>query len=384
MTYNLKNTSKTAAANIFLSSLLHLFSRLALNAPGSPTTVTNPPEGVPALTFLHDFIDRLELQKPAAMVMAAARQLAHLCSDSTLVLFSLEDQEKIMVMAGAKPSSLINKEILELGKKFHTPQTPLQVTDATLKKQDRISPASAITLSVAAATEPCLKSGRLILYSSTRATPKECQLLSYCLQHLEKRLNEAHNWQELEKANRIDNLTGLHNRRHFDEIIKKECERADRYHRPTSLIMLDLDYFKKVNDNFGHQTGDLVLQNLGKIMLELVRQSDTPCRYGGEEFAIILPETGLFEAKRIAERIRQVIERQNIVTHNNINLKITASLGIASTEDTCTIDLIAAADQALYRAKESGRNQIATTPAAPRSVVEPAISHCFPVQAVLN
>ena len=109
-------------------------------------------------------------------------------------------------------------------------------------------------------------------------------------------------------ANRIDSLTGLHNRRYFDEIIKKECERADRYQRPTSLIMLDLDYFKKVNDNFGHQTGDLVLQSLGKIMLELVRLSDTPCRYGGEEFAIILPETGLFEAQRIAERIRRVTE----------------------------------------------------------------------------
>lgn len=108
--------------------------------------------------------------------------------------------------------------------------------------------------------------------------------------------------------------------------MKKERERAGRYHHPTSLIMLDLDYFKKVNDNFGHQTGDLVLQNLGKIRLEVVRQCDTPCRYGGEEFAVILPETGLCEAKNIAERIRQMIEQQNIVTYNNIHLRVPASV----------------------------------------------------------
>ncbi len=380
MTYNLKNNSKTAAANIFLSSLLPLFSRLAVTLSGSPTSLTNPAKELTALTFLHDFIDSLELQKPAAMVVSAARQLAHLNPDSTLVLFSIKDQEKIMVVAGTKPSSLTNKEILELGKKFHTPK----VTDATLKRK-RLSSEPRKTLAVSAATEPGSKSGQLILYSTIRPTPKESQLINYCLQHLEKRLNETRNWQELEKANRIDNLTGLHNRRHFDEIIKKECERADRYHRPTSLIMLDLDYFKKVNDNFGHQTGDMVLEKLGKVMLAQVRHCDSPCRYGGEEFAIILPETGLFEAKRIAERLRREIERQNIVTHNNIHLKITASLGISSTEDICTFDLVAAADQALYRAKEGGRNQIATTPKAPRqTVIEPAISHCFPAQAVIN
>ena len=391
MTYCLKNTRKSAAANIFFSSLLPLLSRLALTVSCSPTTATRPPESAPGLTFLHDFIDSLELQRPDTMVIAAARQLARLYPDSTSVLFSLQGPEKIMVMTGAKPSSLINKEILELRKKFSAlsaseevllgcaPKTPLRIIDATLDK-NKLSTELPETLAVAAATDPCLKSGQFILYSTSRPAPKECQLLNYCLQHLDKRTGEARNWQELEKANRLDSLTGLNNRRYFDEIIKKESERAGRYHHPTSLIMLDLDHFKKVNDNFGHQTGDLVLQTLSKILLDQVRQSDTPCRYGGEEFAVILPETGLFEAKRIAERIRQMIAQQNIVTHNNIHLRITASLGIASTEDNHTIDLIAAADQALYHAKESGRNRIATTPSAPG----PAISHCFPAKAVLD
>ena len=394
MTYN----SKSTISNIFISSLLPLLSRLALTVSSSPATAASAPEGIPSLTFLHDFIESLELQKPATMAITGARQMARLDPDSTLVLFSLQDREKIMIMAGAKPSSLIKKKILELGKKFSppstgkevllgcAPKTPLEIVDAT-QNQNRFSAEAAGTLAVAAATDHGLKSGRFILYTTSRPAPKERQLLNYCLQHLNKRTEEAQNWQELEKANRLDSLTGLNNRRHFDEIMEKESERARRYHHPTSLIMLDLDYFKKVNDNFGHQTGDLVLQKLGTILLEAVRKSDTPCRYGGEEFAVILPETGLCKAQRIAERIRKMIEQQNIVTHNNIHLKITASLGIASTENNPTIDLVRAADQALYRAKENGRNRIVTTPApvvVPQAIVEPMISHCFPAQAVLN
>ena len=300
-----------------------------------------------------------------------------------------------MILTGAKPSSLIKKEILELRKKFSppstgkkvllgcAPKTPLQIVDAT-QNQNRFSAEPAKTLAVAAATDHGLKSGHFILYTTSRPAPKERQLLNYCLQHLNRRTEEAQNWLKLEKANRLDSLTGLNNRRHFDEIMEKENERAGRYHHPTSLIMLDLDYFKKVNDTFGHQTGDLVLQSLGKILLEVVRQSDTPCRYGGEEFTVILPETRLCEAKNIAERIRQRIEQQNIVTHNNIHLRITASFGIASTEENRTVDLIAAADQALYQAKENGRNRVATNLMASQAVIEPTISHCFPAQAMLD
>ena len=382
MTYSLKKTSKVATANIFLSALLPLFNRLAYNLSGPPETLAKKAEELPALTLLHDFITSLELQKPDTMLIAAARQLAQFSKDSTLILLSLKNHERNMVQAGAKPSTLIIQELLELEKKYHSPRTPLLVTDAT-QKAGSSSIRTSDKLTLVAATKPD-QSEQLILYSSSQSAAKERQLLSYCLQHLGKRLREAHNWQELEKANHSDTLTGLHNRRYFDKIIKKECERADRYHRPTSLIMLDLDYFKKVNDNFGHQTGDLVLERLGKIMLKQVRQCDTPCRYGGEEFAIILPETGLFEAQRIAERIRREIERQNIVAHNNIHLKITASLGVASTENNCTINLITAADQALYQAKANGRNQIETSPDTPQAALEPTISHCFPAPAMLN
>ena len=387
-------TSKSAAAKIFLSSLLPLFSRLTLTVSGTPTTAADSPETVPGLTFLHDFIDRLELQSPASMVAAAAHHLASLYSDSTSILFYLESREKLMVITGAQPSSGISKEILKLRKKFSdlnaagkalsgcAPKIPLQTIDET-RISNKLSAELSETLSLAGATPPNAESGQFIFYSTSKPGPKERQLLNYCLQHLNKRVNEAHNWEKLEKANRLDSLTGLNNRRCFDDIMNKESERAERYHHPTSLIMLDLDHFKKVNDNFGHQTGDQVLRILGKILLEEVRQCDTPCRYGGEEFAIILPETELGKAIKIAERIRQTIEQENIVTHNNIHLKITASLGIASTEENQSIDLIEAADQALYHAKKSGRNRLATTPAAPKAVINPVINHCFPSQAVL-
>ncbi|MEA3331983.1 MAG: GGDEF domain-containing protein [Pseudomonadota bacterium] len=382
MTYCLKNTAKTTAANIFTSSLLPLINRLTISPSGPSKPAATPSESISGLTFLHDFIKTLKIQNPEMMIIAAARQLALLNPDNTLLLFTSINKDKKMVMAGKKPSSLIENEILKLRKKQSAPNPPLAIVDATHSKIG-IRIKDVATISVAAATETNLESGQFVIYSTAKPTAKERQLLNYCLQHLKKRVIEAMSWQDLENSARLDDLTGLHNRRHFDEIIAKESERAERYHHPTSLIMLDLDYFKKVNDNFGHQTGDLVLQTLGKMLLEQVRLCDTPCRYGGEEFALILPETGLCEAQKIAERIRQAIEQLNIITHNNIHLRITASLGVASTDDNRTTDLVAIADQALYRAKENGRNQIATSQNTTQAAIEPSINHCFPARAVL-
>lgn len=202
MICNLINTPKSAAAKIFLSSFLPLFSRLVLTVSGSQTTGANLTEGVPSLTFLHNFIDCLELQKPAAMVITAARQLARLNPDSTLTLCSLQTREKIMVVAGMKPSSVIKKDILDLQKKYSTlssnekvvlgcaAETPLRVVYATHSK-NRLSGEPPETLSLTAATKVSVKSDQFILYTTSIPSPKERQLLNYCLQHLEKRINEA-------------------------------------------------------------------------------------------------------------------------------------------------------------------------------------------------
>ncbi|MBN2809222.1 MAG: GGDEF domain-containing protein [Deltaproteobacteria bacterium] len=331
----------------------------------------------------------MEFSEPAAMVSAAAALMTRRHPEHTLVLFALQDQKEIMVISGSKPSPAVEKEIVVLKKKLQKlPETAWQI----IRTVRNLNPPSAASqkaenncgrsLTIAALSDH--KAPRLLLFSTFNPTAQEQELLTYCLKHLDKRLSEARSFFELERMNRLDSLTGLNNRGHFDEIIKRESLRGDRYRHPTSLIMLDLDHFKKINDTFGHQTGDQVLQTIGRLLLAEVRQSDTPCRYGGEEFAIILPETGLDEACKIGERFRRIIEQQTLVTHKNVTLKITASLGIASTQESQNIDLVAAADRALYLAKNSGRNQVATTSTTPESAARQRIRHCFPIKHVLN
>ena len=158
-----------------------------------------------------------------------------------------------------------------------------------------------------------------------------------------------------------DGLTGLYNHRYFQEILEDELERSGRYKHPVSLIMSDIDYFKKVNDQFGHPAGDYVLQEVGDMLVKLVRRYDIVARYGGEEFAIILPETGVVGAKILAQRVRRGIEQMKIM-HNKQPIPVTISCGLACSDvDDCGKTralFIKQSDQALYRAKNNGRNRV--------------------------
>ncbi len=399
MSFRLKKSLSSTAAKNFFSSLLPVFSRIILAASGGTSSSTLVPRTADAtattstLNFLHNFTEQLELSESVTMLKSAASRLAALDPDATLALFLLKEPEKVMVLAGSSPSASIGKDIEKIKQKHNSQKISIRTTDITTYRKPTAE-STLKTLSLVASAPATCEMDQFILYSSAKLEAKECELLSYCLIHLQKRVAEAQHWRELKQANRIDSLTGLNNRRCFDEIMHKENERAERYNHPTSLIMLDLDHFKKVNDNFGHQTGDTVLKNLGKILFDQVRQSDTPCRYGGEEFAIILPETGIVEAQQIAERIRKAVAQESIITHNNVHLKVTASLGIASTEHNYTNDLLERADQALYCAKDRGRNQcVAEEPengtAAAHSTVlknhnSAPISSCFQNLSVLS
>ncbi|MDC7223212.1 MAG: GGDEF domain-containing protein [Spirochaetales bacterium] len=158
------------------------------------------------------------------------------------------------------------------------------------------------------------------------------------------------------RANR-DGLTGLFNRRYMDEKLQEEIERAVRYNRPLSLIMVDIDRFKKFNDAYGHQKGDEVLATVARILKVTSRNMDILCRYGGEEMAFILPETSPDHALVMAEMCRQRIS-DNVVQEAGV--KVTISLGVAGVSARCATpeDLIAAADRALYRAKNNGRDRV--------------------------
>ena len=152
-----------------------------------------------------------------------------------------------------------------------------------------------------------------------------------------------------------DGLTGLYNRRYFDKVLATELKRASRYGRVVTLIMIDIDHFKKFNDTYGHQKGDSVLRTVGTILKENSRSSDVVCRYGGEEIAIILPEQDIKQGFLSAEKLRKtlVIEAKDIE-----DVDITASFGISSTEGKplSSEELIQKSDKALYLAKQSGRN----------------------------
>jgi len=158
-----------------------------------------------------------------------------------------------------------------------------------------------------------------------------------------------------------DALTGLYNHRYFQQMFGRELSRAKRYHKPLSLIMMDVDDFKKFNDTYGHPHGDKVLGAMGDILAEALRSTDFAFRYGGEEFIVLLPETDFPSALQVAERLRELVEHksagelQGIAPHG-----VTASVGVASfPRDGETRDeLLKSVDGLLYRAKECGKNRV--------------------------
>lgn len=174
---------------------------------------------------------------------------------------------------------------------------------------------------------------------------------------------------ESEEALRIlaitDSLTGLYNRRHFYKLAEDELGRALRYSRPLSVMMFDIDFFKRVNDTFGHTAGDMVLQMVARLTKEMARATDIPARYGGEEFIVLLPETHVEEAATVAERLRRRIE-ETTVHAEKCPITITASFGVSGylgktnskPQKRVLSEFVANADRALYASKNTGKNRV--------------------------
>ena len=166
-----------------------------------------------------------------------------------------------------------------------------------------------------------------------------------------------------------DELTGLFNRRRFQEAMATEVERSKRFGQPVGLVLLDLDDFKAVNDTYGHQQGDLVLREVARVLRETSREIDEPARYGGEELAVVLPGTDLEGAYNLAERVRAGIEELALpLLDGEGTLAVTASFGVATLPGSADDmrDLVAAADEALYRAKRAGKNRTVRAEASPQ------------------
>ncbi|UCJ15377.1 GGDEF domain-containing protein [Pseudomonas sp. MM211] len=164
---------------------------------------------------------------------------------------------------------------------------------------------------------------------------------------------------QFKHLSRTDRLTGLNNRGHWEEELKREHGRHRRYGSSASLVIFDIDHFKKVNDTYGHQAGDAVIQGLAHVVREQIRDTDIAGRYGGEEFVVLLPDVDSAGGRVFAERLRGVVERLQI-SHEGQVIPFTISLGVADLSEPCNDhqQLIERADQALYSSKRNGRNQV--------------------------
>ena len=199
-------------------------------------------------------------------------------------------------------------------------------------------------------------------------TQNDGRMLTYC-----DVTDLVRNAEQLERLATIDSMTGLYNRRHFLTSSDAEWSRFQRYQRPLSILMVDIDHFKQVNDRYGHAVGDEAIIAVAHACANGKRQSDIVGRLGGEEFAVLLPETDLAQAGIVADRLRLAIAERVLIAHK-VHFRVTASIGIAAASVSMSgIDvLMRAADQALYQAKEQGRNRVAqwSPPEAPKLAAE--------------
>lgn len=214
------------------------------------------------------------------------------------------------------------------------------------------------------------KAAEDLMKDYTENLERQIQLRTSELEALNKQLQEADRSKDLvikelkevkEKlllSSNIDPLTGLYNRRYMMDRISDEVNRYRRNKTPFCIMVADIDYFKEINDRFGHDCGDEVLQTISNLINAEIRNIDTLSRWGGEEFLILLPETQLYSARSVAERIRQSILK-NIFSYENATFHLTMTFGLATYENDQTIkETIKKADNALYQGKLAGRNRI--------------------------
>lgn len=268
-------------------------------------------------------------------------------------LVFLDDDKELVQLLGGKPKALLGHYTARQHSNFFRSAglRPQSVAMLPLVRHERL---------VGCMCLGSLNSARFTKYVAT-------DFLAHLAMVAAVALENASNYEIIKRHGMIDFLTGVNNRRAFDQRLKEEVMRASRKKEVLACLFLDVDFFKKVNDNYGHEVGDVALQEVSKVIKQQLRASDVLARYGGEEFAALLPHTNEDVACDIAERIRLAVERNRIRLGSGEELAITLSVGVAAvTPDGSNQDavqlissaLVDTADKALYQAKGSGRNQV--------------------------
>ncbi|MBI3575124.1 MAG: diguanylate cyclase, partial [Gammaproteobacteria bacterium] len=191
-------------------------------------------------------------------------------------------------------------------------------------------------------------------------TPDEIELLTTCAHLAAEAIENARLYGQTKEQARTDALTGLYNRREFELRLAEEHRRAARYAKPYALMMLDIDHFKQINDTYGHPAGDAVLKTLADILRKQLRDVDVAARYGGEEFVVVFPEIGGGAAKPVAERVRRAVAATPFRLPDGREIGVTVSIGVSCYPNCAGTpqEVVDRADQALYVAKEAGRNRV--------------------------
>ncbi|SDE94791.1 MASE3 domain-containing protein [Sporomusa acidovorans] len=356
----------------FLSVFSHQAGEAIKNARAYETTV----ESFEELSLLYDIVKELAMQKsPAAILTGIADKLYNLFAANGVVAFIMHHRDDGIHTEPVFANGLEQKEINHLqhifsDSKMTWPWSGLSNIDAdTAYESERGLITMSVLLSRRLNILPLLASGKLqglivlAWNDPLQEIPpgKELVLITIASQTAIG-LERAYLYDHFQAMALTDPLTRLANRRQFEIVLGREISRTINYHRPLSLVMFDIDFFKKVNDTWGHLAGDAILQRMGVLIKENFRQTDMTARYGGEEFAAVLPETCLAEAVQLAETFRKIIENAKFEVDQTV-IEITISLGVATFESSSTwsdpkTELIDAADQALYHAKQQGRNRV--------------------------
>jgi diguanylate cyclase (GGDEF)-like protein/PAS domain S-box-containing protein len=317
--------------------------------------------------FRHQFMDLLPV---------ARGRLIENMSDGVLVVDAkgriVDINPAMKSFLDEEPAALIGRNISEvLNLWSHEVDQLLEGFETRTELKFRGKPTRYLDLRITPLyNDDNVMNGRLIVFRDVTDRKIVEQNLRRAMDRLQTQLIEIGTLQSKLREQAIrDALTNVFNRRYLEDTLERELARAERESYPLCLIMMDLDYFKDVNDTYGHEAGDVVLKALAEMVMRQSRQGDFVCRYGGEEFVLVMPNIGIETARQRAEELHQTVNSLNI-PYSNFNLTTTISMGVAAYPEhgKSKEELLRAADRAMYIAKNTGRNRVVVYPEPELSV----------------